>query len=92
MLILSYIICLTAPAKVRKTFGFPNSRARSHKTNHPITYKHVCPDLFYAHFCLRVHYTIQILQFKKMKNLIMKQPLEINGEDSHARHFFKDLH
>lgn len=25
-----YIMCVTAPAKVRKTFGFPDSRARSH--------------------------------------------------------------
>ena len=53
-----YIICVFASAKVRKTSGFPDPRARSHGTYPSDTCKHARPSLFHAHFCLREHYII----------------------------------
>ena len=51
-----------ASAKVRKTSGFPDPRARSHGTYPSDTCKHARPSLFHAHFCLREHYSIFFLE------------------------------
>ena len=47
-----------ASAKVWKTFGFPDSRARSHGAEPSAACKHERMFLLHAHFCLHVHYNI----------------------------------